>query len=226
MVRNKDTIKIILGILQKELEIEEGRNKHIESKVQMMLTLSGILVSAIVILFKTIIEWNMWVQINSVLLLISLGLTVWAVINFLDVIRARTFQKINHNRLLDVDVLGMKPEEVEWNLACDYRDVINKNFDIIEKKGLILKNGSMLIKFAVITFSLVCLIMVFNSIMCERSVDMSKDSKVGDKSTDKASVYKDGKAANHEKSGESGGFGTISVTKGTAIITTPDSKKK
>lgn len=230
-MRNKETVKAVLEIFQKEFDAEDGRNKHIESKVQMMLTLSGILVSAIVLLFKTVLERNMWIKFNASLLIISLGLTVWAVMVFLGVIRARTFQKINHDRLLDVDVLEMEPEDVEWNVACDYKSAINENYKIIEEKGALLKSESRFIKYAVIVFNVVCLSMLLKSILCEGNNEMSKDSATGAKDSTKVPsaprpTSGTGISRNSNESSGGGGFGTMPVTKGASGFNNSTGPKK
>ncbi|MBI4681124.1 MAG: hypothetical protein HY753_08005 [Nitrospirae bacterium] len=42
---NSETVKTVLNVLQKEFEAEQERDRFITSKVQMMLTLAGILLT-------------------------------------------------------------------------------------------------------------------------------------------------------------------------------------
>jgi len=58
----QDSTDLSFSILQKEYESEESRNKHLETKSQIMLALCGIIISANMILLKSIFDQNYFLK--------------------------------------------------------------------------------------------------------------------------------------------------------------------
>ncbi|MCL4477180.1 MAG: hypothetical protein M1508_13325 [Nitrospirae bacterium] len=124
---NPETVRTVLNILQKEFEAEEGRNKYIITKVQMMLTVAGILLAAITFLLKTISENGWLISLNTTLLSLAALIIVISIIIFLKVIQIRLFKRIKSEALVFNSELEKKPVEVESRLITTYEEALKDN---------------------------------------------------------------------------------------------------
>ncbi len=86
-----ETVKMVLGVLQKEMEAEEGRGRYITAKVQMMLTVAGILLTAVSFLLKAVFEQKWFINIYATLLLTAMLSIIIAMLLFLNLIRINPF---------------------------------------------------------------------------------------------------------------------------------------
>lgn len=144
---NPETVKTVLSILQKEFESEEGRNKHILSKVQMMLTVAGILLTAIIFLLKIVIEQKWYV--NAILLLASMFILIIAVFLLLDVVRIKVFKRIQYEALVFNAELTKSAVEVESKLIATYEEALKKNIPITDEMAEGVKRGTLSIMISI-----------------------------------------------------------------------------
>lgn len=124
---NPETVKTVLNILQKEFEAEEGRNRYIITKVQMMLTVAGILLAAVTFLLKIISENDWLISLNTTLLSLAALIIVISIIIFLKVIQIRLFKRIKSEALVFNSELEKKPVEVESRLITTYEEALKDN---------------------------------------------------------------------------------------------------
>ncbi len=159
------TVKSALSVLQKEFEAEEGRNRHIISKVQMMLTIAGILLAAVTFLMKTIIE-NKWLVALSVPpLLLAALIIVYSITLFLKVIQIKIFQRIRYEKLVDNSELSKPAVEVEGRLIATYEEAIQGNTKVADDMAKEFREGTSMIRRATfIVFAV--LIIIFGN--CKR----------------------------------------------------------
>ena len=160
---NPETVKSSLSVLQKEFEAEEGRNSHITSKVQMMLTIAGILLAAITFLMKTIIENKWFIILNIPLLLLAALIIVYSITLFLKVIQIKIFQRIKYEKLVDNSELSKPVVEVESRLIATYEEAIQGNVRVVDDMAKEFKKGTSLIRKATfIVFSVLLVIFCIN----------------------------------------------------------------
>lgn len=149
MKYNPETVKIILNVVQKEFESEESRNKHIISKVQIMLTVAGILLTAIIFLLKTVSEQDWHRCLTIPLLLFAMFVIIVAILLFLNVIRVKIFQRIDYGKLIFNTVLEKEPEEVGGRLIATYEDALKMNVRVVDELVDTFKKGTFLIEVSV-----------------------------------------------------------------------------
>lgn len=142
---NTETVKTVLNVLQKEFEGETVRDRFITSKVQMMLTLAGILLTAIIFLIKTVFEQNWYITLNATLLLFAMMIILIAIVIFLNVIGIKTFQRIDYEKLVFNIELEKKSVDVESRLIATYEGALKKNIPIVDNMANVFKNGTKLI---------------------------------------------------------------------------------
>jgi len=160
---NAETVKTVLNILQKEFEAEEGRNKHIESKVQVMLTVASILLTAVVFLLKTLSE-TCAVASSSIVLTWLIILTIIIVIYvLLNIISIKPFQRIKFEALVNSTELAKDPVDVQSRLVATYEDAIKKNTVLVDGKITSFKKGTFFLKGAIIMIVLVCCIVLWSA---------------------------------------------------------------
>mgnify|MGYP006891169638 CR=1 FL=1 len=153
---NPETVKTVLNILQKENDSEEGRIRHVTSKVQMMLTVSGIMLTIITFLIKTGVDQNWNMKPISILLFIAFLAIIIAIGFFLDVLMVKTFRRINFEALVFNAELGKKPTEVESRLIATYEKVLKANIQTGNAMIKFYRRGTFLI---IISLALICLVL-------------------------------------------------------------------
>ncbi len=162
---NPETVKSALSVLQKEFEAEEGRNRHITSKVQMMLTVAGILLAAITFLMKTIIENKWLIALSIPLLLLAALIIVYSITLFLKVIQIKIFQRIKYEKLVDNSELSKPVVEVEGRLIATYEEAIRGNTNVVDDMAEEFKRGTSMIRRATfIVFAVLLAIFCINII--------------------------------------------------------------
>lgn len=142
---NSETVKTVLNVLQKEFEAEQERDRFITSKVQMMLTLAGILLTTIAFLFKTIIENGWFTSLNKVLLFFAMTIIIMAIVLFLNVIKIKEFKRIKYESLVFNEELEKNPLDVESRLIATYDDALKGNVPVVDKMATVFKSGTILI---------------------------------------------------------------------------------
>ncbi|MCL5022075.1 MAG: hypothetical protein M1497_01665 [Nitrospirae bacterium] len=155
---NPETVKTVLNVLQKEFEAEEGRHKFITTKVQMMLTLAGILLTTIIFLFRTAIEENCYWKLNSGLLTLSILIIIYAICLFIYVIKVKTFRRIKSDALVFNAELEKAATEVESRLISTYHEAIEANRPIVDYMAKVFQRGTILIVISIIL--IVCTIIL------------------------------------------------------------------
>lgn len=142
---NPETVKTVLSILQKEFESEEGRNKYIITKVQMMLTVAGILLAAITFLLKTISENDWFISLNTTLLSLAALIIVVSIIIFLKIIKIRHFKRIKSEALVFNAELEKKAVEVESRLITTYEEALKDNRLVVDDMAEQFRKGTLFI---------------------------------------------------------------------------------
>lgn len=172
-----DGIETIFSTLQKEYEGEENRNKHLETKVQVLLAVSGVLASALMLLLKAIVDSTGPKATVLVVLSHSFLFLIAAIISFLLAFRIKIFKQIAHSALLTEEACKMEKHEVMYKLSHDYHECIRYNAEATGSKVRLIKFGSVLmitsIIFLVIAFGHIS----YNIINKERSNCMAKDNE-------------------------------------------------
>lgn len=148
-IYNPETVKVILNVLQREYEAEEGRMRFITSKVQMMLTLAGILLTAIAFLFYVVIENNWLTNLNKVLLFFAASFIVIAFVLLLHVMRIREFKRIKYEVLVSNSELKKDSVEVESRLIATYEDALKDNVPVVNKMAKVFQGGTVSIMIAI-----------------------------------------------------------------------------
>lgn len=128
---NPETVKTVLNVLQKEFEGEIERNRFITSKVQMMLTLAGILLTAIIFLLKTVVEQKWYITFNTTLLFFAMTIIIIAIVIFLNVVRIKTFQRIDYGKIVFNKELEKEPVDVEPRLIATYEETLKKTYQLL-----------------------------------------------------------------------------------------------
>lgn len=154
---NPKTVKTVLNVIQKEFESEENRNKHIMSKVQIMLTIAGILLTAITFLLKIVFEQNWHTKLTVPSLIIVMFLIIGAIILFLHVIRVKTFKRIKYEALVFSRELEKDPIDVESRLIATYEDALKENVIVVDSMIKIFKVGTLLIQISIYMLSIILL---------------------------------------------------------------------
>jgi len=142
---NYETVKSVLNVLQKEFEGETERNRFITSKVQMMLTVAGILLTSIIFLLKTIYDQKWYIKLNAPLLIVAMLIIIIAIVLFLNVIRIKTFQRIDYEKLVFNQELEKQPVDVETRIIATYEETLKKNIPIVDYMANIFQRGTKLI---------------------------------------------------------------------------------
>lgn len=158
---NSETVKAVLSVLQKEFESEEGRNKLILSKIQMMLTVAGILLTAIIFFLKIVIEQKWFV--NAILLLASMVTLIIAILLLLDVVRIKTFKRIQYEALVFNSELAKSAVEVESRLIATYEDALKRNIPITDEMTVGVKRGTLSIMVSIGLIYIVLLIILYKA---------------------------------------------------------------
>jgi hypothetical protein len=220
---NDDSVDIIFEVLQKEYEAEESRNKHLETKAQIMLALCGIIISANMFLLKVVIE-SRYLLINTTLLFFVLMLITYAIYELLKTIKIRTFEKIDHNVLSSKDTFKLTRMEIKSKLIYDYNKCIKASFRILDSKVNSIKYSANLIEVAVVIFSFVLLIILVSNYF-ERSIKMPKNNSTTSGTKTKQTTQTTQTTIKPSQNGRSepmtessnnkgDGFGTITVERG------------
>jgi len=192
-----DGIEPIFSTLQKEYEGEENRNKHLETKVQVLLAVSGVLASALMLLLKAIVDSTSPKSVVLIVISLSFILLIAAITSFLLAFRIKTFRQIAHSALLSTNAFRMDKKEVMYNLSHDYHECIKHNAEATGSKVKLIKFGSILM-----IISIVFLVIAFGHISCniiinERSNRMSKDNN---NNTGNAGANQTGRNSEHSES--------------------------
>jgi hypothetical protein len=170
-------IETIFSTLQKEYEGEENRNKHLETKVQVLLAVSGVLASALMLLLKAIVDSTGPKATVLIVLSHSFVFLIAAIISFLLAFRIKIFRQIDHSALLTKEACKLEKQEVMYKLSHDYHECIIYNAEATRSKVRLIKFGSVLmiisIAFLVIVFGHIS----YNIINKERSNCMAKDNE-------------------------------------------------
>jgi len=147
---NPETVKVILNVLQKEYEAEEGRMRFITSKVQMMLTLAGILLTAIAFLFSVVIENNWLSNLNRTLLFFAASFVIIAFALLLHVMKIKEFKRIKYEALVSNSELKKDNVEVESRLISTYEDALKDNTPVVNKMAKVFQGGTISIIIAIL----------------------------------------------------------------------------
>lgn len=172
-----DGIETIFTTLQKEYEGEENRNKHLETKVQVLLAVSGVLASALMLLLKAIVDSAGPKATVLIVLSHSFLFLIAAIISFLLAFKIKTFRQIAHNALLSKEAFQMDKQEVMYNLSHDYYECIRYNSEATGSKVRLIKVGSVLMIISIAFLVIVFGHMSYNIISKERSNFMAKDNE-------------------------------------------------
>lgn len=159
---NPETVKSILNVLQKESEAEEGRLRFITSKVQMMLTLSGILLTAIIFLFKTVIEENYYKKLSSGLLSLAMLTIISAATLFLNVIKIKAFRRIKSEALAFNAELEKSPVDVESRLITTYYETLEANRPVVDNMAKVFHRGTLLIILSILFIVCVVFLIIYS----------------------------------------------------------------
>jgi hypothetical protein len=154
---NPETVKAVLNVLQIEVEEETKRNRFITSKVQMMLTVAGILLTSIIFLLRTIYEQKWYIKLNALLLILAMIIIIIAIVLFLNVIRIKTFQRINYEKLVFNQELEKQPVDVESRLIATYEETLKKNIPIADDMATVFQRGTKLI---MVSISLIYVVLI------------------------------------------------------------------
>ncbi|MBI4689386.1 MAG: hypothetical protein HY754_03830 [Nitrospirae bacterium] len=146
---NPETVKTVLNVLQKEFEVEQERDRFITSKVQMMLTVAGILLTSIIFLLKTIYEQKWYINLNASLLMMAMLIIIIAIIIFLNVMRIKTFQRIDYEKLVFNKELEKKVQDVESRLIATYEETLKKNVPVVDNMANVFQKGTKLIMISI-----------------------------------------------------------------------------
>ncbi|MBI5205902.1 MAG: hypothetical protein HZA11_13395 [Nitrospirae bacterium] len=157
---NPETVKAILNVLQREYEAEEGRMRFITSKVQMMLTLAGILLTAIAFLFNAVIDHNWLTNLNRLLLFFAASFIVIAFVLLLHVMRIREFKRIKYEALVSNSELKKESVEVESRLISTYEDALKDNVPVVDRMAKVFQRGTVSIRIAIVLIYIVLLIIL------------------------------------------------------------------
>lgn len=160
---NSDSTDLSFSILQKEYESEESRNKHLETKSQIMLALCGIIISANMILLKSIFDQNYFLKTKLVLISIELFLIAYAMYELLSVFKIRLFKKINHIALASDSVQELNEKELKKKVIYDYNECINESFYILGQKSKAVRYGVNLIEFSIFLFCIIIFLVVIST---------------------------------------------------------------
>lgn len=214
---NKDGIDTIFFALQKEYEAEETRNKHLETKVQVLLAVSGVLTSALMILYKTISENSNNIIFDTALLLVSLFLLVLAMICFLLVFKIKVFKQIAYKNLLSNKALHQNTYDIKYNLSHDYLECTIHNREVGNEKVKHIKSGSILIVASILIFFIVFLDLAVNINKTERTEQMAEDKKSTGTNIPARPTRTDKDSGatrpTHESNRETPGYGTQPIEK-------------
>ncbi|ACH38923.1 hypothetical protein Gbem_1909 [Citrifermentans bemidjiense Bem] len=220
-----DGIETIFPTLQKEYEGEENRNKHLETKVQVLLAVSGVLASALMLLLKAIVDSAGPKATILIILSHSFLFLIAAIISFLLAFRIKTFKQIAHNALLSDKAFQMDKQEVMYNLSHDYYECIKYNAEAAGSKVRLIKFGSVLMIISIIFLVIAFGHISYNIINKERSNFMAKDNEnktgntgsnqTGTNSEHSESVIRGGRVYDSERGGynKGPGFGTQPLEK-------------
>lgn len=160
MKYNPETVKIVLNVIQKEFESEENRNKHIISKVQIMLTVASILLTAIIFLLRAVFEQDWHRYLTTPLLVFAMFVIIGAILLFLNAIRVKTFQRIDYGKLIFNTELEKEPEEVGGRLIATYEDALKMNVRVVDELVDTFKKGTFLIEASVCLFAAVLFVIL------------------------------------------------------------------
>jgi hypothetical protein len=156
---NRETVKTVLSVIQKEHEAESDRIKFITTKVQVMLTTSSILLTAIIFLLQAIVEKKTFVTISGSsfqwmtqqspkILSFSILTVILAIINFLYVLGTKNYKRINYGELVLNKELIKEPHEVEARLIATYEEALRGNIPIANRLVLFYRIGSIMVMLA------------------------------------------------------------------------------
>ncbi|MGA1842403.1 MAG: hypothetical protein ACMUIU_17440 [bacterium] len=132
---NEETIKTALDILQSEFLQEKERNNNFQSKTETMLTVTAIVFTATTFFLQIILEHKWLIWLNIPLLIICGMLTLISILIFINVLRTRLFKRINYTPLVTVDELQKDNVEVQSRLIATYRETLEENRKIVDKKA-------------------------------------------------------------------------------------------
>lgn len=215
---DKNGIDIIFSAIQKEYETEEARNKHLETKVQVLLAVSGVLTSALMILLKSILEYSNNIVFDIVMLFASFSMLALAMLCFLSVVRIKVFKQIIYKNLLSNKALHQNSQEIKYNLAHDYFECTQHNRQVGDEKVKHIKNGSNLIVASILIFFIVFLDLAVNIITTERKELMAKDNTTKSGSSTPTTPPRTDRGSSlprpvHESNNEGPGYGTQPIEK-------------
>jgi len=153
---NRETVKTVLSVIQKEHEAEKDRIKFITTKVQAMLTTSGLLLTAITFMLQAMAEkktfalfagssYPWMTQQSPKILSIAILTVISAIIAFLYVLGTKSYRRIKFEKLVFDKELIREPHEVEARLIATYEEALYGNIPIADKLVLFYKIGSIMV---------------------------------------------------------------------------------
>jgi len=157
---NPETVKSVLSVLQKEYDNENDRIKFITSKVQMMLTISSILITAIFFIIQAISKNETYLNnaalANSCLqlwitrfLFCGIFMILFAILLFLYILITKTFARIKFEAIVFDRELVKDTCKVESRLITTYEEALKNNIPVGDKMALFFKRGTIIVAVAI-----------------------------------------------------------------------------
>jgi hypothetical protein len=188
MEYNKNSIGTIFLTLQKEYEAEENRNKQLETKAQVLLAVSGVLSSALMLLFKIILDLSINKIPDIIIVFISFTLLLVAMFLFLTVYKIEQFTQVKHVNLLSTHALHLDDAELKYHLSHDYLNCIQHNIKVGNLKVKRIKYGSYFIILSILFFAIAFVDFTGCIIYKEWGTSMTKNSENSVKHTPPSST--------------------------------------
>ena len=169
---NRETVKTVLSVIQKEHEAENDRIKFITTKVQVMLTISSILLTAIIFLLQAITDKKAFVSLTGSscqwmtqqspkILSFAILTVILAIVIFLYVLMTKSYRRIKYGELVFNKELVKEPHEVESGLIATYEEALQGNIPIGDRLALFYRVGSILVMAA----SVVLFVVLANALL-------------------------------------------------------------
>ncbi len=159
-IYNSDTVKSVLTILQKEYDNENNRIKFITSKVQMMLTISSILITAIFFIIQAISKNKAYLSKVAMTnacaqlwttrsLFFAVFMILFAILLFLYILITKTFARIKFEAIVFDRELIKDTCEVESRLITTYEEALKSNIPVGDTMALFFKRGTIIVAVAI-----------------------------------------------------------------------------
>jgi hypothetical protein len=126
-----------------------------------MLTVAGIMLTAIIFLLKIISEQNWLINLCSILLLLAFLMVVIAIAFFLDVLKVKTFKRIKFESLIFNTELEKESVDVEAKLIATYEEALKYN---ISEGDAMIKFFRWGTDFIIISLILICIVLSYSFI--------------------------------------------------------------